>query len=562
LFIYINYFIGKSILATQIAAYLRGQGKIVLICCSTTLACQNFRGAITPHSLFDYPVIDNNDDIDEKICCRFDKNKNRNDLLMNTDIIIWDECFGNNRLLIEAVLNAMKHNRKIVWLFIGDTRQILPIVKWGTPHDIICANLTSSRLWKSFTIYFLTENKRLTTVRTLQMSDTMYFEFCSKQIEFSKMLLIFGEGNSTNDMNHICNYIGNVDTEYKMERISKYELPNTKYYNHNETEEIKSAIEWMFPNNDVTNPAYNISRVILAITNNRVDFWNDYIQGYNPSELITLYSTDYFAEVDDDNGNLNNLLTHKVSDALSNSQIPQHCLKLKINDICLIMRPMKVFDLATNERVRIHKITNKIVTIETLDSNRRKICIPRIRFNYLPTENTSYKMVRIQFPLRLCYAMTINKSQGQSLDQVLLDITEDSFSHGQTYVAWSRVRSFDALRLIVNEKNLIEIDGKSIPIILNYLYPSVILKPPLTTNVLLPINDVIDYDSDSNSFESESTNSLDAEENNSFISNEETYSFISNDSTLEDLSNNGNEIDNFDSDSDDDELNDNLISVY
>ena len=531
---------------------MRGQGKIVLICCSTTLACQNFRGAITPHSLFDYPVIDNNDDIDEKICCRFDKNKNRNDLLMQTDIIIWDECFGNNRLLIEAVLNAMKNNRKIVWLFIGDTRQILPIVKWGTPHDIICANLTSSRLWKSFTTYFLTENKRLTTVRTSLMSDSMYSEFCNKQIEFSKMLLIFGEGNSTNGMNHICNYIGNVDTEYKMESISKYQLPNTKYYKHDETEEIKSAVEWMFPNNEVINPAYNISRVILAITNNRVDFWNDYIQGYNESDLITLYSSDYFAEVDDDNGNLNNLLTHKVSDALSNSQIPQHCLKLKINDICLIMRPMKAFDLATNERVRIYKITNKLITIETLDSSCRRICIPRIRFNYLPTANTSYKMVRIQFPLRLCYAMTINKSQGQSLDQVLLDITEDSFSHGQTYVAWSRVRSFDALRLIVNEKNLIDIDSNCIPIILNYLYPSVILKPPLTTNVLLPINDVIDYDSDSNTFESETTNSLD----------EEKDSFISNDSSSKDFSNYTNEFNDFDSDNDDDELNDNLISVY
>ena len=62
--------------------------KIVLICCSTALACQNFQGVITPHSLFDYPVLDDNDDIDKKMCCRFDNKKERYDLLMVTDVII------------------------------------------------------------------------------------------------------------------------------------------------------------------------------------------------------------------------------------------------------------------------------------------------------------------------------------------------------------------------------------------------------------------------------------------------------------------------------------------
>lgn len=46
---------------------------------------------------------------------------------------------------------------------------------------------------------------------------------------------------------------------------------------------------------------------------------------------------------------------------------------------------------------------------------------------------------RVQFPVRLAYAITINKSQGQSLGVVGIDLTAPCFSHGQLYVACSRV---------------------------------------------------------------------------------------------------------------------------
>jgi ATP-dependent DNA helicase PIF1 len=52
-----------------------------------------------------------------------------------------------------------------------------------------------------------------------------------------------------------------------------------------------------------------------------------------------------------------------------------------------------------------------------------------------------------QYPLRLAWAVTIHKSQGKTFDRVILDIGRGTFSHGQLYVALSRVTSFSGLIL-------------------------------------------------------------------------------------------------------------------
>ena len=48
--------------------------------------------------------------------------------------------------------------------------------------------------------------------------------------------------------------------------------------------------------------------------------------------------------------------------------------------------------------------------------------------------------------------MTINKSQGQTLKQVGLYLHDDVFSHGQLYVALSRVTSYTGIKILINKK--------------------------------------------------------------------------------------------------------------
>ena len=56
-------------------------------------------------------------------------------------------------------------------------------------------------------------------------------------------------------------------------------------------------------------------------------------------------------------------------------------------------------------------------------------------------------MQRKQFPVRLCFSMTANKAQGQTLQTVGIYIKNDFFSHEQLYVAMSRVSSSENVKI-------------------------------------------------------------------------------------------------------------------
>jgi ATP-dependent DNA helicase PIF1 len=66
--------------------------------------------------------------------------------------------------------------------------------------------------------------------------------------------------------------------------------------------------------------------------------------------------------------------------------------------------------------------------------------IPRIKFIF-DNSGLPFTFARKQFPLRLAYAMTINKSQGQTLSHVGLHFAIDIFLHGQFYVVFSRAKA-------------------------------------------------------------------------------------------------------------------------
>ena len=131
--------------------------------------------------------------------------------------------------------------------------------------------------------------------------------------------------------------------------------------------------------------------------------------------------------------------------------MPPHKLKLKIGTPVMLMRNMNPHQGHCNgtKYIVTHLHDNIIeVVIANGAFAGNRLFVPRIPIK--PTDSTyPFQMTRKQFPIRPCFAITSNKAQGQTLKKVGIYLDSPFFSHGQYYVAQSRVGSASHLKILV-----------------------------------------------------------------------------------------------------------------
>ena len=98
--------------------------------------------------------------------------------------------------------------------------------------------------------------------------------------------------------------------------------------------------------------------------------------------------------------------------------MPPHVLKLKVDSVVILLRNINTrLDLCNGTRMRVTRLNTNLIEAECLRTQSRCF-IPRMPLNAEAGNSLPFCLQRRQFPIRLAYAMTINKAQGQTLDRV------------------------------------------------------------------------------------------------------------------------------------------------
>ena len=172
----------------------------------------------------------------------------------------------------------------------------------------------------------------------------------------------------------------------------------------------------------------------------------DLLQG----EEKTYSSSDSVGVIDMDSDFNEALYTPDFLNSIRIAGLPQHSLRLKIGAPVMCMRNIdQNAGLCNGTRLQVRRMGVNVIEAKIISGgNVGNICaIPRMVLS--PSDNKMpFKFNRRQFPLALCFAMTINKSQGQTLTNVGLFLKRPVFSHGQLYVAVSRVKNKKGLKIL------------------------------------------------------------------------------------------------------------------
>ncbi len=405
---------GKTFTAITLANHF--DINLVQFVASTGVAAVNLPYGKTAHSYFGIPV----ENLTPSSLSKFYQDINQCNQIKKKKVIIWDEISMVHKDQFEVVNKLLKKIHQndlpfggVTFITLGDFRQILPIVKGGNNDDVLKALVKNHRSWNLFTRLQLTKNVR------------------SSNSEWSKYLVSIGNGLVPKQIT--------LDDRIKSS-------PNLFYL-------IKNTYDSFTTDDD---------NVILTTRNDNCKKINEIITEKIGSEEKEYIGFTQYVETTNRVQGLN----EEFLDSYSNSKLPDSRIKLKVGSLIMLiinLNPGK--SLMNGTKLRVLQLFKDQILCKIVSNCKHKgdeVFITRIR-NYLTTTDTYGKIMRNQLPIKLAWAITINKSQCQTFNRVGLYITEECqiFSHGQLYVALSRVRG--------DYKNLIVHDKKAVTNVVNHL---------------------------------------------------------------------------------------------
>ena len=387
-------------------------------------------GGSTVHAKLRVPI-----SLDKHSKCSYKDNSGTAEMIKKAKLMVIDDVTQGDKLLYETIDRSLKETRGnnkpmggLTTILSGDWRQCLPVVKRGTKPDIMNRTLKRSKLWKHVQKYNLEVNMRLKN------------STCPEERAFHEWLLRVGDGKEET-------FPDLGESMIKIAEKFRSKSTTIKDFCNEIFPGLSEAIENGLKNHE-QNPhwvKYLVERAIICPAN-------------RGNEEITKICTDMIVG--------QKMMIYRSTDRMLNptealrfpteflnkvtlSGIPDHIIVLKRGmPIMLLSNLDKKNGHANGSRYVVMDMTQKIIyALGIGEMNYGNILlIPRIIFQPKDQE-LPFEMERRQFPVRPCFAMTSNKSQGQNLNMVGLNATKELFTHGQTITACSRVTSPKGLKV-------------------------------------------------------------------------------------------------------------------
>ena len=411
---------GKTFLLKRLLSRVRMNGEIALAVASSGIAATLLPGGRTAHSTFKLPL--NIGQMDQPHCT-LSKGTDEAAVMKHCKLIVWDECTMTHRHALEAVDRTLQDLREndslfggVLVLLAGDFRQILPVVKRGTPADELSACLKASYLWRHVQHMSLNTNMRV---------------HCSGDISsghFAAQLLQLGNGDMPVDEQDTVTLPDDFGQKVAQAHLLEAAVyPNLAENYHN--------LDWLQ------------ERAILAPKNDSVNTINFSLQNLLPGSEMVYSSIDSVV----DSSETVDYPTEFLN-SLNPSGLPPHKLKLKKGTPVMLLRNLDPPKLCNGTRMVVKTMMPNVIEaiIMTGEARNEEVFIPRIPL--IPSD-LPFQFKRLQFPLKVCFAMTINKAQGQTLKVAGLHLNTPCFAHGQLYVGCSRVGKSDNLFIYTSDGN-------------------------------------------------------------------------------------------------------------
>ncbi|KAL4256360.1 ATP-dependent DNA helicase [Pleurotus pulmonarius] len=236
--------------------------------------------------------------------------------------------------------------------------------------------------------------------------------------------------------------------------------------------DLKSLTDFIYPGIDgvVPPPAYFLDRTILAARNNDVDDINNTVLDRMAGEILQFISADSIENEDNMQATRVNEIPVEYLRSLIAPGLPPGHLSMKPGCPLILLRNLAPGSgLCNGTRVVLLRATDRVLEVQVMGGqfDGEVSFIPRITLTPSGKDaEFTFTLRRRQFPVRLAFAMTINKAQGQSVRFVGLDLRVPVFTHGQLYVGLSRATSRQRVKILLP-------DGSDELKALNIVYPEV-----------------------------------------------------------------------------------------